>query len=36
MIVLPTLNGGIKLVIEREQDWDNLKSICDDAAEDYS
>ena len=36
MIVLPTLNGGIKLVIEREQDWDNLKSISDDAAEDFS
>ena len=36
MIVVPTLNGGIKLVIEREQDWDNLKSISDDAAEDFS
>ena len=36
MIVLPTLNGGIKLVIERDQDWDNLKSISDDAAEDFS
>ena len=36
MIVVPTLNGGIKLVIEREQDWDDLKSISDDAAEDFS
>jgi len=36
MIVLPTLNGGIKLVIEREEDWENLKSISDDVSENFS
>ena len=36
MIVLPTLNGGIKLVVESEKDWEYLKSISDDAAKDFS
>lgn len=35
MIVLPTLNGGVKLVIERERDWDFLKSIGKDVAKDF-